>query len=153
MKVCIGGTFNFLHKGHKSLIKKAFDIAGKKGYVFIGITSDKLIEKKRDIQPFEKRKKTIEKFISELRINEKFVIKPIYNRFGPTIKEDFDVIIVSPGTLATAHEINKKRQELMKNPLKIVEIPFVLAQDNKPISSTRIRKKEIDDQGNILNRD
>ena len=43
MKVCIGGTFNLLHKGHKLLIKKAFEVAGKNGSVLIGVTSGKLI--------------------------------------------------------------------------------------------------------------
>ncbi|MCK5112568.1 MAG: adenylyltransferase/cytidyltransferase family protein, partial [Thermoplasmatales archaeon] len=51
MRVCIGGTFNILHKGHKSLIKKAFEIAGKKGSVFIGVTSGEVIKRKEDIKP------------------------------------------------------------------------------------------------------
>jgi pantetheine-phosphate adenylyltransferase len=153
MKVCIGGTFNLLHRGHKSLIKKAFEVAGKNGSVLIGVTSGKLIEKKHDVQPFEKRKTTIEQFLSEKKMNAKVEIIPIYDKYGPSVKEDFDVILVSPATKNSAQEINKKRKELNKKTLKIIEIPFVLAKDNKPISSTRIRKKEIDEQGNILNRD
>lgn len=153
MKVCIGGTFNFLHKGHKSLIKKAFEVAGKNGSVLIGVTSGKLIEKKQDVQPFEKRKRIIERFLSEEGIKKKVSIIPIYDIYGPSVKEDFDAIIVSPATKNTAQEINKIRNKLNKKSLKIIEIPFVLAKDNKPISSTRIRKKEINEQGNILNLD
>ena len=43
MKVCIGGTFNPLHKGHKLLIDKAFEVAGKQGSVFIGITTGEIV--------------------------------------------------------------------------------------------------------------
>jgi pantetheine-phosphate adenylyltransferase len=35
-------------------------------------------------------------------------------------------------------------------PLEVVEIPFVLAEDGKPISSIRIRYGEIDVHGKLL---
>ena len=63
MKVCLGGTFDLLHKSIKKLISKAFE---------------------------------------------------------------------------TAQEINLKRVENEKKLLKIIKIPFVLAENDKPISSTRI---------------
>ena len=56
MKVCIGGTFNIFHKGHKKLIDKAFQIAGKKGSVFIGLTTGKILNKKPYVKTFEERK-------------------------------------------------------------------------------------------------
>lgn len=45
--------------------------------------------------------------------------------------------------------INELRFENGLLPLVIVEIQLVLADDNKPISSTRIRRGEIDDHGNL----
>jgi pantetheine-phosphate adenylyltransferase len=153
MKVCIGGTFDILHDGHKSLIKKAFEVAGNNGYVFIGITSGHVIKHKKVICSFEERKNSIERFLTEQKTNQRFEIKPIDNKFGPSITEDFEAIIVSPATKPTAQEINEKRKELKKNPLKIIEIPYVLAQDRQPISSTRIKRKEIDDRGNIVHLD
>lgn len=35
------GTFDVLHKGHKNVIKKAFDIAGENGKVMVGVSSDR----------------------------------------------------------------------------------------------------------------
>ena len=52
MKVCIGGTFDTLHKGHELLIDKAFQTAGEQGSVFIGIT-------KGEIQKNERKHKII----------------------------------------------------------------------------------------------
>lgn len=153
MKVCIGGTFNILHKGHKLIIDKAFESAGLKGSVFIGITKGKILLGKTDIKPFLKRKKAIEQYLSKKGFIDRASIISIEDKFGPTLEEEFDAIVVSPETIQTAKILNIKRKRLNKKPLKIIEIPFALAEDNIPISSTRIRKKEIDDQGNILNQD
>jgi pantetheine-phosphate adenylyltransferase len=152
MNVCIGGTFDPLHRGHKVLIKKALELAGKNGSVFIGITSVEMFQNKKDVKPFEERKKAIEQFLSE-EMPRNVTIKQIYNKYGPSVKENFDVIVISPETKNTAQEINEKREGLGKKPLKIVEIPFVLAKDKLPISSTRIRNKEIDVNGNIVKQD
>jgi len=147
MKVCIGGTFSQLHKGHKTLIKKALETAGKNGLVFIGITSDEMIKIKKGIKSLEERKQSIEKYLIKENVTEKVKIEPIKDRFGPSINEDFDAIVVSPETINTAREINKERRKIGKKPLKIIKIPFVMAEDDKPISSTRIRNREIDENG------
>ena len=153
MKVCIGGTFNHLHKGHKLLINKAFETAGKQGQVFIGITTGELTDEKRDVKSFEERKKTVEEYISKEKITVRYLIKPICNKYGPSLDEDFDAIIISPETRPTAEEINKILKQKGKKPLQIIQIPFVLADDNIPISSSRIGNKEIDKDGRILKRD
>lgn len=153
MKVCLGGTFDRLHDGHKSLIRKAFEIVGNNGLVYIGITKGKIISEKKDIPPFNKRKKDLEQFLINEKLSKRAIIFPIYDKYGPSVKDDFDAIVVSPATVETAYEINKIREQNNRKSLKIVKIPFVLAEDNKPISSTRIRKKEIDESGNILKQD
>ena len=45
---------------------------------------------------------------------------------------------------------NHKRIENRKKSLKIIKIDYVLADDNKPISSTRILNKEIDEDGKVM---
>jgi len=148
MNVCLGGTFYPLHKGHKKLLKKAIELARVNGSIFIGITSDRMTEKKGRIASFEKRKKSIEQFLSEE--GKRAIIQSITDKFGPSIDGDYDAIVVSPETKPTADEINKKRKQLGKKPLRIVVIPFVLSEDNQPISSSRIRLKEIDENGTLL---
>jgi len=150
MIVCIGGTFNILHKGHKILISKAFEKAGKTGKVFIGVTKGEILQNKIYVKPYNERVNAIKKYLLKQGYDKQAIIKPILDKYGPTIDGEFDAIIVSPETIKNAEEINKKRIANRKNPLEIIKIPFVLAEDKKPISSTRILKKEIDNNGKIF---
>jgi pantetheine-phosphate adenylyltransferase len=150
MNVCLGGTFHPFHKGHKALLRKAFEVAGPNGSVFIGLTSPAMIKKKGDIASFRKRKQSIEQFLSEEHVLQQATIQPLVDEFGPSLEADFDAIIVSPETEPTAQEINKKRTHRGKTPLKIIVIPFILSEDGAPISSSRIRRKEIDENGTMM---
>lgn len=143
----VGGTFDILHEGHKALLRKAF----KLGEVTIGLTSNIMARKmkKREVEDFKRRKKELEDFIAKEFKVEPRIVK-IEDKFGPTLKEDFDYIVVSPATRPTATLINRARQKGNKKPIKIVKIEFVLAEDGKPISATRILKGEIDRQGKLL---
>jgi len=142
-KVIIGGTFDVLHKGHEVFLKKAFSL----GDLTIGLTSDIMAEKakKRKVRQFSERKKELEKFIKKNLVKKTRIIK-IEDKFGPTLEEDFDYIVVSPATHKTALLINKKRRK----PMKIVEIKFVLAEDGKPISASRIIKGRINKKGKLI---
>jgi len=143
-KVVIGGTFDVLHKGHKALLRKAFSL----GEVTIGLTSDVLAKKirKRRVEVFKYRKKELEDFAKE-----EFKVKPkivkIEDKFGPTLKEDFDYIVVSQATYPAALLINKRRQKRKKKPIKIVKIKFVLDKDGKPVSATGILENKNDIMG------
>lgn len=153
MKVCIGGTFNVLHKGHKLLINTAFQNAGINGSVFIGITAGEILKRKINVKSFEFRKKTIEQYLHKKRFSQSINIKSIEDKFGPSINGDFDAIVVSPETQKNADEINKKRRQIGKKSLEIIQIPIVLAEDGNPISSSRIIKNEIDENGKIIDKD
>jgi pantetheine-phosphate adenylyltransferase len=147
MNVCLGGTFYPLHKGHKELLRKAYQVAGPHGSVFIGLTSTAMAQKKGDLASFEKRKESIKQFLAKEGVHQKITIRSISDTYGPTLKGDFDAIVVSPETEPTAEEINRKRTTLGKRPLQIIVIPFVLSEDGIPISSSRIRRNEIDENG------
>lgn len=150
MKVCFSGTFNVLHKGHKELIDKAFEVAGKKGTVFIGVTKGPISKKKDFKKPVSERVKEIEEYLSSKGYDDRASIKIISDRFGPAVYGDYDAIVVSPGSFENAKDINEKRVENKKKPLKIIKVPYVLASDGKKISSTRILNKEMDKEGQVL---
>jgi pantetheine-phosphate adenylyltransferase len=146
-KVVLGGTFDILHKGHEALLKKAFSL----GKVFIGLTSDSFAKKlkKRKVKSFRKRKRELENFIKK-KFKKRAKIFKIDDKFGPTLKKDFDYIVVSPETYQNAVEINKERLKRKKKLIEIVEIDFVLADDGKPISAKRIAEGQIDRGGRLL---
>lgn len=147
MQVVIGGTFGFLHDGHKALIRKAFAIGD---YVYIGLTTDRyvrIIKSRAKIPGYSERKKKLERFARKYRKN--FKIMPLNDRFGPSTTGDFDAIVVSEETLHTAREINKIRKEKGLKRLRIVKVRYVLAEDSVPISSSRIAKGEIDIHGTL----
>jgi pantetheine-phosphate adenylyltransferase len=147
-RVAVGGTFEPLHDGHRALLKKAYEL----GEVYIGLTSDVMASHRyREVLPYEQRKKALEQYI-----HQKFGIQPniqkLCDPYGPAIREHFDYIVVSPESYPVATEINGLREERGLHPVKIVKIDYVLAQDGKPISSTRIKNGEIDEHGALLRR-
>ena len=149
MKICVGGTFDILHKGHKALLDRAFEIAGEKGVVFIGISDEKLASQKGVISSYEERRERVEDYLQE-KGYKNYKIVPISNKYGLTLDEDFDVIVVSEETSEVAKEINIIRRKKGLKEIRIEKIPMVMAEDGKPISSTRIRKGEIDEEGRML---
>ncbi|MEM0217434.1 MAG: phosphopantetheine adenylyltransferase [Candidatus Nezhaarchaeales archaeon] len=151
--VAVGGTFDRLHRGHKELLRTAFNIGRK---VVIGITSDEMVARSKSnakINSLEKRREVLERWIKEeglcdLADYEIVVINDVY---GVTIyDEKLETLVVSEETLERALTINKLRRDRGLRPLTIVVVPMVLAYNGKPISSTRIRRGEIDQEGKPL---
>lgn len=139
-KVAAGGSFDVLHIGHEALLKKAFDVGE---VMIIGLTSNEMREK--DVAPFEKRKKALALF---LRNRGEYEIIELTDPFGPAATDEtIAAIVVSEETEPGALKINEIRKKRGFKPLDIISIPLVLAGDGKPISSTRVKKGEIDKDG------
>ncbi len=148
-KVAVGGTFQYFHDGHAKLIEKAFEIA-EDGKVHIGLTSDEMLSKSHSVDNYEKRRNRLLQHIKEKGYpDDRYEITKLNDPYGPTIEEDFDFIIVSPETYPVAVKINRIREERGKKPLEIVHVEYVMAEDEIPISSTRIAKGEIDRHGRL----
>ncbi|MBQ9025179.1 MAG: phosphopantetheine adenylyltransferase [Methanobrevibacter sp.] len=144
-KVAVGGTFDKFHDGHKKLLSTAFELGN---HVEIGVTSDAFGGLKGDIDSCEERMTNLKSFFSG---KSNFNVVPLEDPFGTTIYEaDFDAIVVSEETEPNAIKINEIRASKDMKPLDIVVVSFVLAEDGNPISSTRIRRGEINKNGLII---
>jgi len=148
--VVIGGTFDNLHRGHEEFIRKAFGIGDR---VLVCITSDRMVKGKPladKIEPYEKRKKDIIKFLKENGWAGRAEVLKIEDPFTEGMRPGLTDIVVSAETRKNAERINFMRKGKGLKPLKITEIKMVSAEDGGPISDARIRKGEIDEKGNLL---
>ena len=150
-KVAIGGTFDKLHKGHKILLFKAFEIGS---HILIGLCSDEFVEKIGKPHPtarFEKRLEELLWFLKKNNFYERAEIIQLNDPFGNTTSnKSIKAIVVSDETKKIAIKINKERIKAGFNPLEIISIDMIPAENHKPISTTRIREGEIDREGHIL---
>lgn len=149
--VAVGGTFDEFHKGHRALLKKAFEVGNR---VLIGLCSDdfvKNLKKPHEIAPYEKRLEELKSFLKKHGVLERAEIVPLNDPYGVTVsRKRLDAIVVSKETEPRAHEINEIRRSKELPPLKIVVIDMILAEDYFPISSTRIWLGEINREGHLL---
>lgn len=147
--VAMGGTFDIIHKGHLTLLAKAFSISSD---VIIGLTSDELAEKrgKKTLNNYEKRFDTLTNVIKTNFPNQHFQISKLDNDFGPAVlEENVQALVVSDETGNQGEILNQLRKEKNLSPVKIVIVPMVLAHDGNRISTTRIKNLEIDIDGNV----
>ena len=149
--VAVGGTFDEFHKGHQALLKKAFEVGNR---VFIGVCSNDLVKKWRKphkVATYEKRLDDLKNFLRRQGVLDRAEILPLHDPYGVTVSSSsLEGLVVSQETEARAHEINEKRRAKGLKPLKIIVIEMVLAENRVPISTTRIKQKEIDCHGRLL---
>jgi pantetheine-phosphate adenylyltransferase len=146
-RIAVGGTFDPLHAGHKALLAKAAELS-RGGELVLGLTSSEMVRNKsHDVADYSQRFEEVLGFIRSQGIDP--VIIRLNDPYGPAIHENFDYIVVSPETHPAALKINSIRREKGLEPLEIVLVDYVLADDGLPISSTRIKRGEIDANGRI----
>ena len=148
--IAIGGTFDLIHKGHRALLQRGFDTGEK---VIIGITSDEFVKGrgKKPLHNFTERKRTLESYLKETFPNRDYFVTQLDRNFGPGMfTSQIEAIAVSEETEPQVAEANVKRRKLGLPDLKVEVVPLIMAKDNNKISSSRIRAREIDAEGNPI---
>ena len=150
-KVGVGGTFDELHKGHYALLEKALEVGDS---VLIGLTTDKMLKanpKDHFVAKFDVRRRKLRSFLGNLSVLKRVKIVPLNDPYGPAVSEkELNALVVSPEAFVKGEEINELRLKKGFKPLKLVVIDVALAENGLPISSTRIRRGEIDLEGYLL---
>jgi cytidyltransferase-like protein len=150
-KVAVGGTFDELHRGHRVLLMKAFEVGER---VIIGLCTDAFVKKL--IKPhvtasYEERLKELNKFLLNLGFSGRAEVIPLNEPFGPSATDgSIDGLVVSEETLTTANKINSQRGKSGLSALKILTVSMVRSDNCGPISTTRIRRGEMDREGRLL---
>jgi pantetheine-phosphate adenylyltransferase len=150
-KVAVGGTFDELHRGHKALLSKAFEVGEK---VIIGLSSDEFVSKMgkaHKTASYIERFKELQTYLEKAKLLDKAEIIPLKDPYGLTISgKGLDALVVSKETESIAEKINEIRNKAGLKPLKIITVDMVQAENCIPISTTRIRKGEIDRNGHMM---
>ena len=148
VKVCLGGTFDIIHRGHEVLLNKALDVGDS---IIIGLTTDARAKKGReneDINSYSQREAGLYNWLKSKNAEKRVSIVPLDDDWGPgALEEDINLIVVSEETKLVAKKLNTHRIEAGMPQLEVIVVPMLDASDGSRISSSRIRRKEIDSAG------
>jgi pantetheine-phosphate adenylyltransferase len=152
--VGLGGTFDELHKGHKELITKAFEIGEN---VIIGVSSDEYVRKlskSHFTSGYPQRVTELRRFLEQQGLIQRARMIPIDDPYGGVLlgEDPIEALVVSRETEPTAAMINEKRMKAGIKPLQIVVVEMVPSENHGVISTTRIRRGEIDQEGRLLHK-
>jgi cytidyltransferase-like protein len=148
-KVATGGTFDHIHAGHRRLLEKSFQVGD---HVIIGLTSDEFVAKvgKKPAHDYAFRERQLRGYLDSSFPGREYTIAKLFDYFGPGIAEaDVQALVASPETSSRLSIANDLRRQKGFPPLVLVTVDWVPAEDGKPISSTRIRGGEIDQEGRL----
>ncbi|CAH8555428.1 unnamed protein product [Heterobilharzia americana] len=162
-RVCLGGTFDRLHNGHKILLTVGALLA--KEHLLVGITCSELLSNKclsPLIFSWEKRNLVVQTFLNDIGVQSKNVkTVELSDEFGPpAYSAEFDCIVGSSESFSNCEKLNELRKTKGFKPLKIETIDFVCSENtlyesktdpfdssDLKLSSSKLRFSEL---GNLL---
>ena len=104
-------------------------------------------------QSYAARVAALERLLSSRYPGRQYIIAQLDDYFGPGIASpEVQAIVVTDETAQRVPLANTLRATKGYPPLDVVSVGYVMAEDRKPISSTRIRNGEIDQQGRLKGR-
>ncbi|OTF69849.1 bifunctional coenzyme A synthase-like protein [Euroglyphus maynei] len=149
--VCIGGTFDNLHNGHKILLSTAQLKCNRS--LTIGVTNEQMLKTKtlpELIEPCEKRIHSLNEYLNDIDPYIHYNVCEISDPFGPAIVDQtLEAIIVSEETIRGGEKINEIRLSKGMKPLKI-DVIKLLQEDHKEnkveenkVSSSSLRMRKL----------
>src|SRR2546422_3153310 len=149
--VAVGGTFDILHAGHKRLLAKAFELGE---VVFIGVSGDSLVSrlsKDHPVRSFAVRRGNLRRLLKSLGWIQRARITELRDPFGPaTRRKRLDALVVSEETRANGLRVNALRRNRGLKPLRVFVVRMVKTKDGLLLSDTRIRRGEVNPQGEVM---
>jgi len=107
--------------------------------------------KTHEVASYEERLRDLKSFLQQQGVLERTEVVPLDNAYGVTLSKGCaEALVVSRETELRAFAITEKRKAMGLQPLDVVVVDMVPAEDEVPISTTRIRKREIDREGRLL---
>lgn len=142
--VAVGGTFDRFHKGHESLLTKAFSEGEK---VSIGITSDDMVRGKSYgwiITSYAVRKRAVSAFLTRHQLMSRATIVKLTDPYGTlTTDTTIEVVVVGP-------RVSEEVLCDLPKRIEVVTCETVCAEDGSYLSSTRIRQGDVDREGKLF---
>jgi len=141
----IGGTFDRFHDGHARLIERSLDACIS---LEVWLTSDSSAHSKDPrILSWGERCQGIRDRMAPAS-SERISFGVLEDPYGPAPTHlEAGAIICTPETRPTCDEINSMRLQNHLQPLEVIEVEHLMAQNGEPLSSSRIRNGEIDRAG------
>eukprot|EP00056_Hartaetosiga_gracilis_P007161 m.104838 g.104838 ORF g.104838 m.104838 type:complete len:353 (+) comp12646_c0_seq4:51-1109(+) len=143
-QVCLGGTFDHLHRGHKLLLTAACLIA--RNTIHVGVTCEDMLKNKKHLEAMQSldiRKKVVEDALANLCPNVKANVFTLTDAMGTAATEGhLTCLIASMETQGAISAINSTRMDRGLLPLDLHVVPLLPSgiDNSSKISSTFIRE-------------
>jgi len=146
-EVCVGGTFDRVHAGHRLLLASTAAVCRK--IVYMGITGEALLAKKRHrelLEPFEARQAAAVGFIRAVNPDLQVAAGVLDDKPPLAMTSaSLEGIVVSRETVAGAESINRERKGQGFRPLAVITVGLVAGGQESgetKLSSTDLRERD-----------
>lgn len=154
MAVCVGGTFDILHRGHKALLQFAAELVYTEPsdpQLIVGITADMWAQQRKSykVAPVDTRIKAVRNFLAQYEL-PRITTMLVSDGQGPAASwANVRHLVVGQDLKEQAMSINGIRRARSLSELQVHVIQMVYAKDDREIHASRIHAGEIDADGNV----